>query len=414
MNYYNEFDEFAAQWLRNLISKGLIPDGHVDTRSICDVQATDLVGYRQCHFFAGIGGWPLALRLAGIADDENIWTGSCPCQPFSVAGRQKGQADERHLWPVFSNLIRQHNPEWTFGEQVSAAIRLGWVDGVQTDMENAGNSFGYLVCGAHSVGAPHIRQRLFWGARRVSDAGSTASERNPGGFPSTQARVSGSRKLDGNHSVGFEHGCTDVHGIPDAQDFGASEDVRTGRIESDSVRNSSGILDSNSDRPFEGRIATAIDRHGDSADTTGSGLQHAESYGRNARGTESIGGSVASGCCGLRDTIDAGLQGYSGHVDNGDQSGWIGTDSQRSIAASDPWPDYTIGHYRDGKARRIGRGVFPLAHGIPRSMGRGEPELRQLAKRARGNRTGRLKGYGNAIVPQVAAVFVQAFMDQFN
>lgn len=60
-HYYNEFDPKAAAWLRELIRAGLIPDGHVDTRSIAEVQPGDLAGFVQCHFFAGIGGWPLAL-----------------------------------------------------------------------------------------------------------------------------------------------------------------------------------------------------------------------------------------------------------------------------------------------------------------------------------------------------------------
>lgn len=65
--YYNEFDPDAAAWLRSLIRRGLIPAGDVDERSIEDVCPTDLRGYTQCHFFAGIGGWPLALRGYGNA-----------------------------------------------------------------------------------------------------------------------------------------------------------------------------------------------------------------------------------------------------------------------------------------------------------------------------------------------------------
>src|SRR5512147_3187208 len=98
--YYNEFDPFAAAWLRELIKAGHIADGDVDERSIVDVQPADLVGFTQCHFFAGIGGWSLALRLAGWPDDRPVWTGSCPCQPFSQAarGRQHRRTDEsRHL-----------------------------------------------------------------------------------------------------------------------------------------------------------------------------------------------------------------------------------------------------------------------------------------------------------------------------
>lgn len=62
--YYNEIDPYAAQWLRNLIAAGHIAPGDVDERSIADVRADDLVGYTQCHFFAGIGVWSHALRMA--------------------------------------------------------------------------------------------------------------------------------------------------------------------------------------------------------------------------------------------------------------------------------------------------------------------------------------------------------------
>lgn len=117
--YYNEIEPYAAEWLRNLIVAGLIAPGDVDTRSIEDVRPDDLRGYEQCHFFAGIGGWSYALRLAGVPDDRRIWTGSCPCQPFSAAGKGAGFADERHLWPAFFHLIRECRPERVVGEQVA-------------------------------------------------------------------------------------------------------------------------------------------------------------------------------------------------------------------------------------------------------------------------------------------------------
>ena len=63
--YYNEIDPYAAQWLRNLIAAGHIAPGVVDERSIEDVHPSDLRGFEQCHFFAGIGVWSLALRRAG-------------------------------------------------------------------------------------------------------------------------------------------------------------------------------------------------------------------------------------------------------------------------------------------------------------------------------------------------------------
>ena len=160
--YYNEFDKYAAQWLRNLIAAGHIAPGDVDERSISDVRPSDLDGYTQCHFFAGIGGWSLALRLAGWGDDRPVWTGSCPCQPFSVAGAGAGVADERHLWPHWFHLVRTQRPPVVFGEQVDAAIAHGWLDLVQDDLEGEGYAFGAVGVPAAGVGAPHIRQRLWF------------------------------------------------------------------------------------------------------------------------------------------------------------------------------------------------------------------------------------------------------------
>ena len=160
--YYNEIDPYAAQWLRNLINAGHIAHGDVDERSISNVAPSDVAGYTQCHFFAGIGGWSLALRFAGCDDSRTVWTGSCPCQPFSIAGTGGGFTDERHLWPHWFHLIREIRPSIVFGEQVEAAINHGWFDLVQDDMEGEIYSFAAVVIPAAGIGAPHIRHRIWF------------------------------------------------------------------------------------------------------------------------------------------------------------------------------------------------------------------------------------------------------------
>ena len=164
--YYNEIAPFCAAWLTELIRAGHIAPGEVDTRSIEDVCPADLSGFTQCHFFAGIGVWSYALRRAGWSDDRPVWTGNCPCQPFSAAGKGGGFADERHLWPAWYHLISLCHPGVIFGEQVASPDGLAWLDLVQADLEAEAYACGAVAICAAGVGAPHIRQRLYW----VADA----------------------------------------------------------------------------------------------------------------------------------------------------------------------------------------------------------------------------------------------------
>lgn len=205
--YYNENDAFAAAWLRELIGAGHIAPGDVDERSIEDVQPSDLRGYTQHHFFAGIGVWSYALRLAGWPDDRPIWTGSCPCQPFSAAGKRAATADRRHLWPAWFRLVRECRPDTLVGEQVEGAVRLGWLDLVFGDLEGEGYACGAVVFGAHSVGAPHIRQRLYWMADAARDG---RRERRA----LKRRRDQGS---DANEGTGPLHGSASL-GLADADD----------------------------------------------------------------------------------------------------------------------------------------------------------------------------------------------------
>ncbi len=166
---YNEIDPGAAAWLKGLVDAGRIASGSVDSRSIEVLGRSDVDGPGQRHFFAGIGGWSLALRYAGIPDDADIWTGSCPCQPFSQAGRRKGNDDARHLWPTWFRLIEECRPPIVFGEQVASAAGFDWLSSVRADLEAAGYAVGGADLPACSVGAPHKRQRLFFVAYADSE-----------------------------------------------------------------------------------------------------------------------------------------------------------------------------------------------------------------------------------------------------
>ena len=177
MHYYNEWDAPTAAWLRELIRQGHLPAGDVDERSITEVQPDEIRHYTQWHFFAGIGGWPLALRLAGWPEDRPVLTGSPPCQPFSAAGKQRGVKDERHLAPAWLALVAALRPACVFGEQVAAAVRKDdWLDDLLDALEAEGYSTGAIVLPACGVGAPHIRQRL-WIAGRLADAKSNDDRR---------------------------------------------------------------------------------------------------------------------------------------------------------------------------------------------------------------------------------------------
>jgi DNA (cytosine-5)-methyltransferase 1 len=285
MVYYNEFDPKAAAWLRELIKAGLIAKGAVDDRSIKDVSPSDLNSYTQCHFFAGIGGWSYALRLAGWPDDRPAWTGSCPCQPFSVAGLGKGTNDDRHLWPGFYRLIRECDPSVCFGEQVASKDALSWIDIVQTDLESSNYAVGSADLCAAGVGAPHIRQRLYWLAESIGKRSRRRHFRHDEGWSQREIQATGSMPVSG-----------------------------------------------------------------------------------------------------LGDSCDEGPQGREGMPERGNQQ-LVGSPSLANF-----WSDVEWLYCRDGKYRPTQPSLFPLAHGVPA-------------------RVGRLRGYGNAIVPQVAAEFVRAYME---
>ncbi|ELY6298804.1 DNA cytosine methyltransferase [Cronobacter sakazakii] len=348
--YYNEIDPYAAQWLRNLIAAGHIAPGEVDERSIEDVTPDDLRGFTQCHFFAGIGVWSHSLRLAGWPDDKPVWTGSCPCQPFSAAGKSGGFADERHLWPSLFHLISECRPQHVFGEQVASGNANTWFDLVQADLEGMGYAFGLVPFAAAGVGAPHIRERAYWVANSNSGLGGWGWSDRKTGRP--------------------EH--------PDCGDVGRLADSSSERFNR---------IDSLLQRKESRRIAESL------PETTGLGSPGGVG---NANVTRLERHSGDDGAAGWQrqagSTAEAGL-----HL--------------RALEVNGFWRDADWLLCRDGKWRPVEPGTFPLVDGAAARLGRVQPALARMASL---NRRGRLKGYGNAINAQAAAEFIRAYMGVAN
>ena len=394
MNYYNEFDPNAAAWLKQLIQLNLIPQGDVDTRSITEVKPHELTGYTQCHFFAGIGGWSYALQLAGWPTDRPVWSMSCPCQPFSSAGKGLGAADERHLWPVAFNLIKECRPQYVFGEQVASAIGHGWLDGISSDLGEEGYACGSAVLGAHSVGSPHIRQRLYWMA--YSDSGQCEKLWQCGDIQSEQPVQSAS--------------CDSA-----VSGLAQSECLRCERIEEQRPTSLLGAVDG------AGESRESVGTHGSGF----SGLEYAEcsrllgSSDSNGESTETRrqaepdnNREPSEGCA------DASGLGYSNGERHDGQHPLLREEESRRNEGDIPqtsrpcetgWSRYTLIPCRDGKQRRIESGVEPLAPRLPKGMVcSSDPSAPINPQETAEARVMRLKGYGNAIVPQVAAAFIQA------
>ena len=264
--YYNEFDKDAAQWLRNLIAAGLIAPGDVDERSIEDVSPDDLRGYTQHHFFAGIGVWSYALRQAGWPDDRPVWTGSCPCQPFSSAGAQAGFADERHLWPAFYHLIQEFSPPVVFGEQVASKAAEPWIDLVQADLEALDYAFGCIAFPSAGVGAPHIRDRTYWvghtnepRSQGYAGNGGAARRERPSGSAAPTGVLGGVADADSNrHSErqpGGSREAKKVSGVHREEESCARKSGRTG----DPVR---GLADAAGSGGGQVKRAMGETRHG--------------------------------------------------------------------------------------------------------------------------------------------------------
>ena len=479
MNFYNDIDKNAAAWTQQLITNKLIPDGVMLCKSITDIQPHELDGFTQAHWFNGISGWARALDLAGWPATRPIWCASLPCQPFSCAGKGDGIKDERHLWPVFFQLVKACKPVVIVGEQVEAAIGHGWLDGVFADLEGEGYTCGAVIVGAHSVKAPHRRQRIYWVAN-------TKELRQPDGILGEQATTE--REAPRRGTERYE-GC----GRDDAAHGGRADGSMA-----DTQSDGRCVLHAKDNGKTDAQVNTSSDSNQSPADKCGprvGSMGHPDGAGCPAHGTVPIGteqgtlqspvagasdGRVAysevHGCCKCDEHmagsgpsscanwefVGFGTEGSMAHTQHGrceqrDTDGRLGNPNRGRCEEheSGQFPIRELVQHgrtrdtlregleaertvetgscpglleefwgnawhlcRDNKWRRIpatadAQPVFQwLAHGLPEGVDDiGLASLGFPLSKTIPNRVALLKGYGNAIVPQVAAEFLKTVMD---
>ena len=303
--FYNDTDEYCCEWLENLISARIIPYGVVDSTPIQRLKPEKLSKFTQVHLFAGMGGWPYALRLAQWPDSRPVWTGSCPCQPFSVAGKGKGTKDKRHLWPYMRRLINHASPKppVCFGEQVSGTAGLLWLSRVRVDLEALAYEVGAVDSCAAGIGAPHIRQRLWWVAHNPHNG----------------------RRQEPTHCEG-----------------GKSRIETQGRASGFTMRGNADRLANDDDARLEIQSSPT----GISQDTNGSDKRE---------------GITGSGRLDNPSNPRCNGPGFNQTPNPSRDQTWL----QKSPGRSTPWDDYQLIPCLDGKHRRIKSGLLPLAHGIP-------------------------------------------------
>ena len=307
--------------------------------------------------FSGIGGFALAakwngFRTVGFCDNEpyaqavlrkhwpdvpihddirkvrgdlyagvTLLTGGFPCQPFSVAGKQRGKTDDRYLWPEMLRVIREAGPTWIVGENVAGIVNMA-LDQVHADLEAEGYEVESVIIPACAVDAPHKRDRVWIIARDLADTISM-SERSTHGSKERECERGRQEQDIGQRD---KVGRNTANGSKDVADSNSGQFSKC-----ESERKSLQMLSESSERICD--VANAVSQRGCTGNSEGG---YAEDVGKSSRHSR---------------------------------------DNSRGMATWLPEPN-------------VGR----VAHGIP-------------------NRVAKLRGLGNAIVPQVAAEIIRCIVE---
>ena len=272
-----------------------------------------------------------------LVPDCDILTAGYPCQPFSVAGKQKGTEDDRHIWPYILRIVAHKRPTWCVFENVHGHIALG-LDQVLADLEAEGYSTRTFIVPACGVNAPHRRDRLWIVGNAQHDGSSTA-------------KVGGVNEED-------------ARGASQGQSQTEQPSRASGREDDGTLADSEGIIQNG----IRGEANQVSDRGNSRLELEcGSYRQFSGESEQNVADTQSE-----------QSTPD----------DNGREQGAVSEPQQVQPRGSDSWGGR-------GCNWEIEPDVGRVAHGIPR-------------------RVDRLKGLGNAIVPQIAMNIGLAIKEQIN
>jgi DNA (cytosine-5)-methyltransferase 1 len=348
--------------------------------------------------FSGIGGFALAARWNGFrtlafCDNEpyaqavlkkhwpdvpchrdireiqgnlyagvTLLTGGFPCQPFSVAGKQRGKGDDRYLWPEMLRVIREARPAWIIGENVAGIVNMA-LDQVHTDLEAEGYEVESLIVPACGVDAPHRRDRVWI----VANVGNTKLD----GFATAKTwgcvgekplsrrphQPQGTPQVEKRQFAGTGDLSTDVADTNCGQLGKCKSESQSLQMPSKGGERIGVVADSGGERQFWNQ------RSGPTA-SEGASSGHA---------------SERSSYCGRADVADLQSSRIRGLGPRGVQKPRSHESTELSVC----------GGKRSKQAKWLSEpGVGRVAHGIP-------------------NRVAKLRGLGNAIVPQVAAEIVR-------
>ena len=357
----------------------------------------ECVAINHLDFCSGIGGWALAFRELGIntiafceidkypqqvlqknfpgvpifndlkeltyedikkktgVDGIDILTCSYPCQPFSVAGKQKGEEDPRHLWPDTFRLVQECRPTWFVGENVSGHIKLG-LDTVLKDLESEGYDTRTFVIPASSVGAWHKRERL-WIIGYSEHNGSLATKKSRKHQETARGTPQGQNQAEQSEGASRPSNHENVSDTDNSRD-------RASRHEADQEQ-------PQTDQGWQKQSQLEFGGHSENvSDTSSSGL---EEYGHSE--SEDV------------------IQHREETLSNADIQG-----SQRWLPRwENQERESELGHAGCGSTAHLQQGenwwqTQSELCGVPNGI---SVELDK-------NRVGRIKGLGNAIVPQIA------------